>query len=94
MIALLGPPPKDMLERGSWSDSFFDESGEFMADVEIPMTSLEEEMKSLEGEEKSSFLKFLRRMLRWRLEDRVIAAELVEEPWIRSTLVSRNTEED
>jgi serine/threonine protein kinase len=94
MIALLGPSPKDMLERGSWSDSFFDESGEFTADVEIPTTSLEEEMKSLEGEEKSSFLKFLRRMLRWRPEDRATAAELVEEPWIRSSLVSCNTEED
>ncbi|PMD13129.1 kinase-like protein [Hyaloscypha hepaticicola] len=86
MIALLGPSPKDMLERGSWSDSFFDESGEFTADVEIPTTSLEEEMKSLEGEEKSSFLKCLRRMLRWKPEDRATAAELVEEPWIRSSL--------
>jgi serine/threonine-protein kinase SRPK3 len=94
MLALLAPPPRDLLERGSWSDSFFDESGEFTADVEIPTTSLEEEMKSLEGEEKSSFLKFLRRMLRWRPEDRATAGELVEEPWIRRSLVSRRKEED
>ncbi len=94
MIALLGPPPKDMLERELWSDSFFDESGEFMADVEIPTTPFDEEMKSLDGEEKSSFLNFLRRMLRWRPEDGATAGELVEEPWIRNSLVSRNTEGD
>lgn len=63
MIALLGPPPKDILERGSWSNYFFDESGKFKVDVEIATTSLEDEIKSLEGEEKTSFLKFLRRML-------------------------------
>ena len=70
MIALLGPPPKNILERGSWSKNFFDESGKFKADVGIATTSLEDEIKSLKGEEKTSFLKSLRRMLRWRPEDR------------------------
>jgi serine/threonine-protein kinase SRPK3 len=94
MVALLGPPPKDMLERGSWSNSFFDESGEFKADVEISKTSLEDEMKSLEGEEKTSFLKFLRRMLRWRPEDRATARELVQDPWIQSILVNGDEEKN
>lgn len=77
IIALLGPPPKDMLERGSWSNNFFDESSKFKAKVQIATTSLEDEMKSLQGEEKTSFLKFLRRMLQWRPEDRATARELV-----------------
>jgi serine/threonine-protein kinase SRPK3 len=45
MIALLGPPPKDILERGSWSNDFFDESGKFKVDVGIATTSFEDEMK-------------------------------------------------
>jgi len=92
MIALLGPPPKDILERGSWSNNFFDESGKFKVDAEIATTSLEVEMKSLQGDEKTSFLKFLRRMLRWRPEDRATARELVQDPWIQGILASSNEE--
>jgi serine/threonine protein kinase len=94
MIALLGPPPKDLLDRGPWSDYFFDESGKFKADVVVATTSLEDEMKSLDGKEKTCFLKFLRRMLRWRPEDRATARELVQDPWIQSILASHNEEKD
>jgi serine/threonine-protein kinase SRPK3 len=88
MIAFLGPPPKEMLVRGSWSNNFFDESGKFKSDAEIATTSLEDEMKSLQGEEKASFLKFLRRMLQWRPEDRATAGELMQDPWVRGILES------
>lgn len=86
MISLLGPPPKDSLERGSWSNSFFDESGKFKDDVGIATTPLEDEMKSLKGEEETSLLKFLRRMVRWKPEDRATDRELVQDPWIQSIL--------
>ncbi|KAI9731117.1 MAG: hypothetical protein M1818_007975 [Claussenomyces sp. TS43310] len=79
MVALLGPPPKDMLNRGSWSYNFFDESGNLKADVENATTSLEDEFGGLIGEEKTSCLKFLRRTLQWRPEDRATAGELLDD---------------
>ena len=33
MIALLGPPPKDLLERGQFSSTFFDEEGAWLPEV-------------------------------------------------------------
>ena len=67
-------------------------SGKLKVDVGIATTSLESEMKSLQGEEKTSFPKFSRRMLRWRPEDRATARELVQDPWIQGILASSNEE--
>ncbi|KAL9117857.1 MAG: hypothetical protein Q9187_005600 [Circinaria calcarea] len=83
MIALLGPPPTDLLQRGAVSGEFFCENGEFKAGIEIRATSLEAEEENLEGEEKALFLQFLRKMLQWRPEDRQSAKELMENPWLQ-----------
>ncbi|MCJ1400130.1 hypothetical protein MMC11_003334 [Xylographa trunciseda] len=83
MIALLGPPPKDLLERGILTKHFFDEHGIFIASKDIANTSLEVEEETLEGEEKVEFLRFLRRMLCWRPQDRASAGELLKDPWMR-----------
>ncbi|OBT61314.1 hypothetical protein VE03_09523 [Pseudogymnoascus sp. 23342-1-I1] len=74
MIALLGPPPKELLKRGEFSDMFFDE------DVED--TSLEDEEENLDGEEKRVFLRFLRGMVQWVPEERKTARELIDDPWL------------
>ena len=34
MIALLGPPPKDLPERGQFSSTFFDEEGAWLPEVQ------------------------------------------------------------
>jgi serine/threonine-protein kinase SRPK3 len=34
MIALLGPPPKDLLERGQFSSTFFDEEGAWLTEIQ------------------------------------------------------------
>ena len=94
MIALLGPPPKDMLERGSWSNNFFDEFGRFKVDVGITTTSLEDEIKSLKGEEKTSFQKFLRCMLRWRPEGRATLESWYRMLGYKVYWVSRNEEKN
>ena len=46
------------------------------------MTSLEDEEEYLEGDEKTLFLRFLRKMLQWAPEDRESAKELMEDPWL------------
>ncbi|EON62856.1 hypothetical protein W97_02081 [Coniosporium apollinis CBS 100218] len=71
LIALLGPPPKESLTR------------EFTADI-LPAITLEDEEGNSEGEEKAAFLRFIRRMLQWKPEDRKLAEELLEDPWLQA----------
>ncbi|PNS14678.1 hypothetical protein CAC42_1700 [Sphaceloma murrayae] len=85
VVALLGPPPLDLLQRGKRSSEFFDEHGRWKAVVEIPPpTSLEEYELFLEGPKKAEFLRFMRRMLQWRPEDRATARELLQDPWLQT----------
>jgi serine/threonine protein kinase len=51
--------------------------------VEIPEDmSLEKSEEYLEGKNKEMFLKFMRKMLQWRPEDRQTAKQLLEDPWL------------
>jgi len=86
MIALLGPPPKEFLERteGDRVSSWFDENGNWREAAEIPKESLEDAEKRLDGEEKKLFLNFARRMLRWKPEERSTARELLDDAWMKS----------
>lgn len=84
MIALLGPPPKEFLERSKtdrpwqWFDR---ESGKWKGAAEIPKMRLEDTEKKLQGDEKEQFLRFVRRMLKWKPEERESARELLEDSW-------------
>jgi serine/threonine-protein kinase SRPK3 len=46
--------------------------------------SLEDSVKSLEGEEKQHFLNFIKKMITWWPKDRKTADELLEDPWLNS----------
>jgi serine/threonine protein kinase len=43
---------------------------------------LEAELTALEGEAKTDFLRFLRRMLQWDADKRTSAQELLKDPWL------------
>jgi serine/threonine-protein kinase SRPK3 len=49
---------------------------------EIPEGDLESAEQQLSGEEKAQLLKFARRMLKWKPEERSSAKELLEDPWL------------
>ncbi|KAL8667885.1 MAG: hypothetical protein Q9202_000350 [Teloschistes flavicans] len=86
-IALLGPPPKELLERGIRSKDFFNEDGSFKHPELIPEDlSLESSFPSLQGDEKGEFLAFLRSMIDWLPERRKTARELLNDPWLRAGL--------
>jgi len=58
-------------------------TGQWKADVGIPKdTSLEKSEEYLEGKNKEMFIKFMRKMLQWRPEDRQTAKQLLEDPWL------------
>lgn len=85
MVALMGPPPLDLLKRGKRSLEFFDEDGQWRGDIPLPdRTSLEESEENLEGSNKEAFLRFIRKMIQWRPEDRQTARQLLEDEWLQS----------
>ncbi|KAF2671770.1 CMGC protein kinase [Microthyrium microscopicum] len=83
VVAVLGPPPLDLLKRGARSGEFFDTDGHWKAGVPIPKNlTLENSSNSLDGERKAAFLRFVRGLLQWRPEDRKTAEQLLDDPWL------------
>ena len=82
MVAILGPPPLQFLQRSETSWEYFDQEGKWKADFKIPDTSLETRLTRLDGEEKVLFLQFLRKMLKWVPEERQTTRELLDDPWL------------
>jgi serine/threonine protein kinase len=84
MIAVLGPPPTDLLQNSDYAKEFFDNEGHWKAITPIPSMSLEDLEENLQGQQQKLFLGFMRKMLRWRPEERESAKELLSDPWLRS----------
>lgn len=86
MIALVGSPPPELLKKGKRTAEFFDEDGEiyptrmtlfansagqWRGGIPVPdRMILEESEENLEGSNKEAFLRFVRKMVQWRPEDR------------------------
>ncbi|KAB8275936.1 kinase-like domain-containing protein [Aspergillus minisclerotigenes] len=84
MIAYLGPSPREMLGKSKYANNFFDTSGKWKGLAEIPSKTLKNVEGNLHEEHQANFLQFMRRMLRWRQEERPSAKELLSDPWLRS----------
>lgn len=84
MVAVMGPPPKEMTQNSAYATDFFDSDGKWRGAIDIPPVSLEKLEGYLEGEERQLFLQFLRKMLKWNPEERESARELLDDPWLRS----------
>ncbi|KAI1938706.1 hypothetical protein LOZ66_003509 [Ophidiomyces ophidiicola] len=82
LIAAIGPPPSKFLEkyRERMAD-FWNEKGEWLGPAPIPYGRT---MESFENrlEDKSGFLRFIRRALTWLPEARATAKELLQDPWL------------
>lgn len=64
--------------------------GNFLHQHLIPRgLKLEDTVTCLQGEQKSQFLSFARKMLQWLPEDRKTAKELVEDPWLSDESIMR-----
>ncbi|KAH7317827.1 kinase-like domain-containing protein [Rhexocercosporidium sp. MPI-PUGE-AT-0058] len=84
VIALLGPPPLDLLQKGVRSSEFFDDEGKWIAEMPIEKErGLESFESRLEGENKKMFLQMMKGMLAWRPEDRKTAKQMLDEPWLK-----------
>ncbi|QSS51926.1 protein kinase [Histoplasma capsulatum var. duboisii H88] len=82
MIAIMGPPPTEFLNRSDACRIFWDENGAWRNFAPIPDVTLESLAVDIEGDDKEGFLNFLRKILRWLPEERPTAGELVYDEWV------------
>lgn len=53
----------------------------------MPATfNFENLIKNIHGDDKTLFIRFVRRMIKWRPEERSTAKELLEDPWLYADL--------
>jgi serine/threonine-protein kinase SRPK3 len=84
MIALMGPPPKELLERGSTSATYFDEEGRFRHPKLIREGfSFESSITRFKGKDKELFIDFTKKMICWLPEERWTAKQLLGHPWLK-----------
>lgn len=87
VIDLIGPPPPEFTARGALSRRFFSEQGEFKETCLLKgPVPLEDRETTLQGEDKTRFLRMMRRMLPWEPEKRSSARELAGDEWILKQL--------
>ncbi|KAE8149113.1 kinase-like protein [Aspergillus avenaceus] len=84
MVALVGPPPTEFVRHSETTEQCFDSSGDWIAhhEMSVPSVSLGALEKRLSGQEKESFLAFMRSMLKWMPEERKTAKQLLEHPFL------------
>jgi serine/threonine protein kinase len=83
MMAILGPPPKDILQS-EYATRFYNDQGNWTNTNEIPTTPLDRLEANLQGDKQALFHCFMRKMHQWRPEDRASAKELLSDPWLRT----------
>ncbi|KAJ1710668.1 prp4 [Aspergillus flavus] len=92
LVALLGPPPQEFLQKRELSSVFWDESGKWKNLVPVPDRTLEKLAVNIQGEDVEGFLRWLRLALQWNPEDRPTALELLMDPWLMKGLNLRKKE--
>ncbi|GIZ36572.1 hypothetical protein CKM354_000004200 [Cercospora kikuchii] len=87
MVAILGLPPLEFLQRSQTSQKYFSEDGSWKATTAVPENySLETLETRLSGDNKTSFLAFMRKLLQWCPERRCTAKQLLDDSWLNSLM--------
>ncbi|KAE8353518.1 protein kinase [Aspergillus coremiiformis] len=82
-VSYLGPPPLEMIKQSPLFSTYFDEQGNWVSEIPIPQTSLEEFVTTIPpGEEKDMFLRFIRKILTWDPEIRATSSEIIQDEWL------------
>ncbi|KAI9039313.1 uncharacterized protein KD926_009755 [Aspergillus affinis] len=81
--ALLGSPPRKLLEKGSRTHLLYKPDGQFKGTAIAPSNfNFEKSIYNTYNENKSMFVEFVRRMIKWNPDERTTAKELLEDPWL------------
>lgn len=91
MISLMGPPPQELLERGSTTATYFDENYQFRYPRYLRENlSFENAVTRMRGEDKRLFIDFAKKMICWLPEERWTAKQLLEHPWLTEKYLEGN----
>ncbi|WEW60252.1 hypothetical protein PRK78_005737 [Emydomyces testavorans] len=83
ITALLGPPPKELLNKGKRTHLFYDSEGKFKGrTISATAFNFETVLSQVDGEDKMMFIEFVKRMLKWDPAERSTAKELLQDPWL------------
>ncbi|KAJ3534121.1 hypothetical protein NM208_g7674 [Fusarium decemcellulare] len=83
IMALIGPPPQSILSGGQRTSMFYQSNGDLKNPGRIPADfSFEKTISCMRGEEKTRFVQFIKRILKWSPEERSTAKELLDDPWL------------
>ncbi|KAI1839814.1 hypothetical protein JX266_013972 [Neoarthrinium moseri] len=82
MVSLMGPPPKQFLQRSDRCRQYWDSEGKWVASTPIPDQTLESRETRLEGNDKELLLILARKILRWLPEERPSAEDLYEDEFL------------
>ncbi|GFN16452.1 kinase-like protein [Aspergillus tubingensis] len=74
IIALLGQPPKELLDTGEFTGPTVDSS----------RFDFEQSLSKIRGQDKRMFIEFIRRMINWDPQERSTARELLQDPWLHT----------
>ena len=82
--ALLGPPPEDLLDKGTRTDLFYESDGQFKGTTIAPSDFISESsIRNIDNDEdKRLSIEFVQRMIKWLPEERSTAKELLQDPWL------------
>lgn len=82
-IGYLGPPSLEIIKQSPIFSMYFDDQRDWVSGTQIPQTSFEDFVTTIPpGEEKDTFLRFIRKMLTWDPEARATANEIIEDEWL------------
>ncbi|KAI7554986.1 protein kinase [Hortaea werneckii] len=82
MISLMGPPPKQFLERSDRCLKCWDAEGNWIAATPIPEQTLETREMRLTGEDRDLLLALVRKILKWLPEERPTAEDLYQDEFV------------
>ncbi|KAK1827511.1 CMGC protein kinase [Podospora conica] len=85
IVRMLGPPPRDLVQRIKRRKKLFAEDGAWNGVVAIPKDEkldLDKAGQHLEAKDRPKYVAFLKSILKWRPEDRKTARELLDDPWL------------
>lgn len=82
MVAFLGPPPSELLDRAERLSAFYKEDRTFKyPELVEEGCSFERFFTRVVGEEKGKLIAFVKRMLTWLPEERATAKALLQDGW-------------
>ncbi|KAM3471964.1 hypothetical protein MY8738_009074 [Beauveria namnaoensis] len=94
LTGLLGPPPRDMLRSGQRTSMFYEPNGNFKHPELIPQDlKFENTVSMISGQEKTKFLEFVKKMVRWNPEERSTASDLLKDPWLYEDFAAEHPSE-